>query len=100
MKNMVKYRLTPATKADIKGIWNYTDDKWGTTQADKYVKLLERRIQLLAKTPGIGKPRDEVRPEYFSCPEGKQIIFYRIKKDHIEVVRILHESMEPNLHFS
>lgn len=99
MKNMVKYRLTPLTKADIKGIWNYTDNMWGTAQADKYIKLLEHRIELLAENPSIGKPRDEIRPEYFSFPESRHVIFYRIRKGRIEIARILHARMEPDLHF-
>jgi toxin ParE1/3/4 len=37
---MGEYRLTPAAKSDLINIWNYTSEKWGVKQAEKYLIAL------------------------------------------------------------
>ena len=46
------YQQTQA-KQDLIDIWLYTANRWGETQADKYLDGLENSLQLLAEQPLI-----------------------------------------------
>ena len=91
---MADYRLSAAARSDIRSIWNYTDDEWGSAQAEKHLDRMEQTILLLARNPALGRSRDEIRPGYRSHPCGRHIIFYRIVEEEIEIARILHQRME------
>jgi toxin ParE1/3/4 len=56
-------------------------------------RWLERLDELLGRTafmPGIGAPRDEVRPALRVVMHGDYLVLYTPKPDHILVVRVLH----------
>lgn len=74
---MADYRLTPAAKADLIDIWNYTVDFWGEKQAEKYLYAIETKLEQLAVNPEIGRKRPEIAPGYHSFPVEKHIIFYQ-----------------------
>jgi len=92
---MVNYSLSNKAVEDLSGIWNYSFDTWGERQADKYYDLLLASCQELATKDAAGKHYPEIGEGVFGFGTGLHIIFYReIKKGKIEVVRILHSSMD------
>lgn len=91
---MTAARLTPAAKADLSAIWDYTAERWGVAQAESYVRQLQVAIAALATNPRLGSPADHVRPGYRRHRNGSHLIFYRQQADMIEIVRILHERMD------
>ena len=93
-----KYRLTPKADQDLAQIWRHTNENWGKSQANKYLKLLEKGLQMLLQHPRSGKVRDEIRRGYRSLPVENHVVFYRIRDKDIEIVRILHQRMEVNQH--
>lgn len=97
---MADYRLTPAARSDIRSIWNYTDDEWGSAQAGRYLGQIEETIELLVRNPALGRPRDEIRPGFRSHPIGRHMIFYRIVGNDIEIARILHQRMKARVHLT
>ena len=76
------------------GIGSYTERQWGLAQRNRYLKKLEKRIQLLANNPHLGLRRDDVAVDYFSLPYGKHVIFYLIRKSGIDIIGILHQEMD------
>jgi len=97
---MACYLLSESAQDDIISIRNYTMDTWGKAQAGKYLSQLEQRLEWLAKNPALGKKRDEVRNGYISFPEGRHVIFYRIAQRGIEVMGIIHQSEDIDIHFN
>ena len=93
-----RYRLTPTADQDLAQIWRHTNEIWGRSQADKYLQLLEKGFVMLLHHPKLGRTRDEIRRGYRSLPIENHVIFYRIGDNDIEIVRILHQRMEINLH--
>jgi len=91
---MAVYKLTPAADSDLQEIWEYTENHWGVDQADSYLYTLERRMTYLARNPKRGKHRKELPGSPFNYHEGKHVIFYRRKETGIEIIRILHDSMD------
>ncbi len=50
----VRYLLSPAAQADLEQIWDYTEDRWGIDQADKYLREIQYVIERVAANPQIG----------------------------------------------
>ncbi|MBX2807383.1 MAG: type II toxin-antitoxin system RelE/ParE family toxin [Cellvibrionaceae bacterium] len=93
-----QYKLRQAAKQNLEDIAVYTEEKWGREKRNEYLHELGSRFEWLAKNPDLGKPQEEIKPGYYSYPQGSHIIFYIIKKDHIEIIGILHKRMLPEHH--
>lgn len=94
---MAEYRLSPRAERDLEEIWRYTEGRWSAAQADRYAGALIDMIDMieeLAANPAQGRPADDVRPGYRKQPAGAHFIFYRQVHPGIEVIRILHQSMD------
>jgi toxin ParE1/3/4 len=96
---MPKYTLTSRADSDLEEIWEYTDERWGRTQAHNYLTQLERRMSALAENPNRGRMRLEISGMPMSYHEGRHVIFYRTIAEGIEVLRVLHDSMDFSRHF-
>jgi len=92
---MAKYHFTNKAVEDLTDIWNYTFDVWSEIQADLYYKILINSCLEIAKDPKLGKNYEEITKNLFGYRINKHVIFYRIiSSEEIEVVRILHGSMD------
>jgi len=91
---MPEYKLTREADRDLDGIWEYTYKQWGKGQANKYLNKLEDHFYKLAANPYLGKRRYELAgsPMSFHCE--RHVIFYRIADEGIEIIRVLHDSMD------
>jgi toxin ParE1/3/4 len=95
---MMAYRLSPAAQSDVADIWDYTAEKWGTEQAEAYVRRIHRAVQAVAADHWLGRSCDEIRPGYWKYMVGSHLLFYRIDQNGIDVVRILHSQMDFERH--
>ncbi len=92
---MLKYKLSKSAVKDLNNIWSYTVKKWSLNQADKYYNSLVKVFQDIANNPNEGKNYDGVSSDLLGFRIGKHIIFYQIlDKEFIEIIRILHGSMD------
>lgn len=81
-------------KQDLVDIWLYTYGQWGEKQADKYLDDLEAALHLLAEQPLICRERREFTPPVRIHNHAHHLIVYLIEDDGINIVRVLHESMD------
>jgi toxin ParE1/3/4 len=95
---MSGYVLTPRAQADLDEIWNYTATRWNERQADRYILEIQRAIEIVAHDPQRGRPCDNIRSGYRKYPAGSHFLFFRIVADGIDVIRILHQSMDIERH--
>ena len=96
---MSKYVLSPAARADLEDIWDYTCQRWGDDQAENYVRDIQRAVERVVGNPLIGRPCDEVREGYRRHAVGSHTLYYRVAGDGlIDVVRILHKRMDIDRH--
>lgn len=98
---MTIFRLTAKANADLIGIAKYTEQKWGRKQRNIYLKQLDNAFRWLTKNPMAGIGCDYIRKGYRKYLEGKHLIFYRIvaRQTSIEIIRVLHQSMDVERHF-
>lgn len=85
-----RYKLTPLADSDLVGIYRYTAERWGISQADACQGELEQHLSHIAEHPMIGVSRDNLLQGVRSHLAGSQVIYYDVVRDWIEVLRILH----------
>ena len=89
--NRVTY--SPAAIADIDGIWDYTAETWGMTQADRYTDSIRDVCDEL----GAGKKQGRAvaaREGYLKYAVGKHFVFFLRSDQGIAVIRVLHQQMD------
>lgn len=94
-----RYLLSPAAWADLEQIWDYSCERWGVDQAERYLLELEQAIERSAMNPLIGGACEEIRPGYRKLSAGSHVLFYRLSVEGvIDVVRVLHQWMDVDRH--
>lgn len=94
---MKKLSLSISSKAllDLEKIWVYTLEKWSKKQADRYYLLLIDEIEFLRSNYYTGKSAEYIRPDYRVTFVKSHIIFYKvIDEQKLEIIRILHQSVD------
>lgn len=94
------YRLFPRAQQDLEEIWLYTLQQWSPTQADSYVSNILSACKALAAGEKIGLNASEIRKGYFKYFSTSHTIYYKISPQHLDVIRILHQSSDINTHLS
>lgn len=87
-------KLTLEAKSDLKDILKYTQKVWGEQQRKIYKTHFDKAFALLSEFPEGGLRRDEL---FIGCRckrVEQHIIFYRLIKDTVEVLRILHSRID------
>ncbi len=95
---MRRLLVSPRAEADLREIWVYSFRTWDEAQADRYLDLIESGLRLCCAEPGRGRCRDDVRPGYRSLLISRHIAFYTVGDDEVTIQRVLHGSMDPDLH--
>lgn len=112
---MARYRLTRSAKVDIASILRTSEQLHGQDARARYAALLLVALRRVAEDPKgrLTSDRDALRPGLrsfhirHSRDENREapvanpvhVIFYRVMQpDVVEIVRVLHERMEPTRH--
>ena len=96
---MRTYRLTPAAVRDLSSIWEDTEERWDAQQAETYLAEIRAAIERVAQRPERGRSCDDVREGYLRYAIGNHVIFYIANSHAVDVIRILHQRMDPTRHF-
>ena len=91
---MTAVRPTPRALRDLEDIADDTLEKWGADQAAAYLRDLDARFRWLADNPDPGRARDDVAKGYRCFPEGRHMIFYLKRPDHIAIIGVPHKAMD------
>ncbi|MEM1152642.1 MAG: type II toxin-antitoxin system RelE/ParE family toxin [Pseudomonadota bacterium] len=95
---MAAYTLSPQAQQSLTQISTYTLENFGRAQQKKYLTMLRNRMREAAKQPHKGRERADIKLGYFSIQAEKHHIYYRLSETRIEVIDVLHQTMEPHLH--
>lgn len=86
-------RLSPLAVSDLEDIWRYTIKRWSVEQANRYHRDLMVAMQALAAGGKTGR-RVDIREGYLKYAVGRHIVYYRLSSSSLNVIRILHQSMD------
>ena len=92
-----QFRVSRATRQDLLQIGRFTEHKWGKAKRNHYLGQLDDAFELISENSLIGSPCDEICPGYRKYSQGSHVIFYRVT-DMVEIIRILHQRMDPDSH--
>ena len=95
---MKSYRLTLAAQQDLSAIWDFTQQRWDKTQAEIYISEMRASIERIAADPHRGRACDDIREGYRRYSIGSHLVFYIERTDSVDVIRILHQRMDPTRH--
>lgn len=86
---MMRYRISSLARLDLDEIHDYiARDK--PVAARRWLRKTMDQFSWLAKNPLSGEARDDLRPNLRSISQGSYVIFFRVRQDYLEVVRVLH----------
>lgn len=92
---MPRYILSPAAKSSLRQIKVWSLERFGSQTTQDYLGRLRQKMRGLVKEPLTGRHRPEVKAGYYSAFVGSHTIYYRLADADIEIVDVLHQSMEP-----
>jgi len=80
---------SPEALDDIDQLWDYYAEAAGAGTADRILRQIGKAVALLEDFPLAGRARNEIRAGLRSLAAAPQIVFYRLKDDRTEIVRVL-----------
>lgn len=93
---MAQVRYQRRAENDLDSIAEYSLERWGHAQAERYVNGLQALCEHLDELPILNRPHDG--PYLRRAYESHVVFFRRENDDDILIVRILHAAMLPELH--
>ena len=91
--------LSRRAKEDLLEIWQFIADH-DEIDPDRYIDHLKDRALELLHFPELGRARNEILSGLRSLLARNHLLFYRIEDKEVQVLRILHGSMDlPNQTF-
>ncbi len=93
MSDYAKMRITQPAEADLRNIKMHTAHLWGRSQSIKYLHHLHKKCLDLLTFPYSGIERLDTGLNIRSITVKEHIVFYRLEKDRISVLRIMHQNM-------
>ena len=94
---MGRHVLSPRAQEDLDAIWDFSAERWGEDRADSYVRGIWAGIRTVAGDPRRGHACD-LRDGYFQYSVGRHVLFFKLIADGVDIIRILHQSMNFDLH--
>ena len=92
---MSAYWFSKQARLDLIEIADYTLDRWGMSQAERYLDGLDDCFKRILQTPGMGRACDQIRQGYRRIEHGKHVVIFRAEADGVFICRILHQRMLP-----
>ena len=97
---MSKYILSTETQNSLKEIQIYSTKKFGKERTRRYLTNIRNRMDALAENPSRGIVREDLKVGYHSDFIGTHTIYYKIQSTHIDIIDVLHQSMDPSKHIT
>ncbi len=86
---MKSYRISSLARLDLDEIRDFiANDK--PDAARRWLKKTMDQFRWLAANPLSGQARDDILPNLRCLSHGNYVIFFRLRQDSLEIVRVLH----------
>lgn len=91
---MADLHLSRRAASDLAEIADYTISEFGITQARLYRDQFQACFRSLLDNPQLGRSAGEVAPGLRRIRQQAHVVFYRVERDGLFIVRVLHHSMD------
>jgi toxin ParE1/3/4 len=86
--------LQPLAREDLADIWQWTSDRYGEDQADRYTADLYDAMALMADNPLLAPLHAEFRPPVRLWRSGSHLIVFTADEERLIAIRVLHVRRE------
>jgi toxin ParE1/3/4 len=90
-----KLRFSEQAEADMLGIAEYSLRQWGERQAARYLAGLAACCGQVADHPLMGRACSQILPGLRRIEQGRHVVFFLVAEGDVLIVRVLHNSMQP-----
>lgn len=97
---MIKYTLSNKASKDLANIFQYTYKNFAISQAESYLSELEECFIMLSNKPDLAHKVEDIKKEYFRYLFRKHAVYFKVRKDDIFIIRVLHQQMKYELHLT
>lgn len=94
---MSRIQISLQARRDLDSIWLYSLKRWSKAQADEYYLALREQLKTALVDPDSGVAV-AIRPGLRKLLSGSHYIYYRPVANGIEIIRVLHQSMDVHQH--
>ena len=91
--------FTTAATEDLQSVRNYILQTWGPAQEKIYLDALWTRFEQILRQPDKFRQRPDLFPGCQIAAQGRHVVLFRIHQSTLQIVRILHSSMDLPRHF-
>ena len=91
---MKRLYLSGRARSDLQDIWRYSQETWGTAQANLYLEAINAVLVRIDDGTAVPRRADDIAPDLFRIAVGRHTIFFRENGARVQVVRILHQNMD------
>ncbi len=81
---------SPEAESDLIEIWLYGATENAPHHADQHLREIHAACLKLADWPNAGRARPEITPDLRCIVVPPHVVFYRVTKTTVEIVRVLH----------
>lgn len=85
---MTQYIIAPEAIKDLDAIFDYFSER-NVAAGEKLLDEFQKKCRYLVQFPQIGRSYKEIRPYLRGLPLDGYIIFYRLDRDIIEIMRVV-----------
>ncbi len=90
----IRLRLAGTARADLAEIDNYSAEQFGDDAADHYVEGFWEMFALLRTHPLAGALKPDLGKQVRCLTHGSHRIFYRVTRDELLILRIIHHARD------
>ncbi|MEJ7935770.1 type II toxin-antitoxin system RelE/ParE family toxin [Sphingobium sp. AN558] len=94
----MRLELSRRAQADLDDIRDYSVEHFGLARAILYFDAIEEAFRRVLAYPEIGATQTDLATGLRSLPVGEHRLFYRVERERILIVRLLHKAMNPVRH--
>jgi toxin ParE1/3/4 len=80
---------SPEAEGDLLVIWHRGATRFSPRVADEHLREIHRAAMRLATAPLMGRVRSDLRPAMREIVIYPTVLFYRVKRGQVEVVRVV-----------
>jgi toxin ParE1/3/4 len=88
----MQVRWTQPAVADLTGIFEYLSEHQSSDLAERVIRTLFEAAESLGAMPKKGRPGREPDTRELVIQRYPYIVFYTLKEDALEILRVLHTS--------
>ena len=80
---------SPQAERDLVAIWRFGASHFSPETADRHLRDIHASALALRAAPYNGRQRDDLRPGVRELVVYPSVLFYRVRTDAVQVIRVL-----------